>query len=88
MTVLQSLDDAQVFSAAVSQDRASLVFMDSCDRYYSFEISKEDVYKLVTELTLLADSLSDTPQPYDPLVTFEQFKQNLINKLGTIKEQP
>ena len=54
-SILDKLENARVFKVYRKDD--TLCFIEKCDEYYEERLTKDEMYKLIEELTYMANNL-------------------------------
>uniref|UniRef100_A0A6M3JYC6 Uncharacterized protein n=1 Tax=viral metagenome TaxID=1070528 RepID=A0A6M3JYC6_9ZZZZ len=58
-SILERLEDDQIVSFEVSPDRSNIEVMECCDGYFTRKMGKEQLVKMIAELQVLADKMTD-----------------------------
>lgn len=58
--MLKFMNDERIFDIELSQDKTMLEIMESCDNYFSVDLTKQQVLELIADFQDLADEMINT----------------------------
>ena len=59
MSLLQEIEDAQVVSIELSDDKKTMELIECCDMYYKVDLTKAEVRSLLIELDFMYNLMKD-----------------------------
>ena len=55
--MIKKLEDEQVFSVKLSENKTKVVFLEACDYYFGIDLNKKEFLELIDDFQVLADQM-------------------------------